>query len=224
MNPGQESQESDGTSSEDETTDESVPGYDEYLSANGEVAYSSQETVLPLQQNEVGVNADQPLTLNFAVSKAGYYQLSFDYKFVEKGNQNAKYVVSLDGGVPFEEADKLSLSRLWTNETEITTDDLGNDINPPQIEVLEWQDITVYDATGYYGEPLYFYLTEGNHTLSLQLKSGAIQVQQRGAGNRPRSWIAMKNMSHRIVMYRNMMGITLLIEGEDALYKSWKCI
>ena len=36
---GQESQESDGTSSEDETTDESVPGYDEYLSANGEVAY-----------------------------------------------------------------------------------------------------------------------------------------------------------------------------------------
>ena len=147
---GQESQETDGTSSEDETTDESVPGYDEYLSANGEVTYPSQETVLSLQENEVGVNADQPLTLNFAVSKAGYYRLSFDYIFTEKGNQNAKYVVSMDGSVPFEEADKLSLSRLWTNETEITIDDLGNDINPPQVEVLEWQNITVYDATGYY--------------------------------------------------------------------------
>ena len=90
---GQESQETDGTSSEDETTDESVPGYDEYLSANGEVTYPSQETVLSLQENEVGVNAYQPLTLNFAVSKAGYYRLSNDYKFTEKGKRNAKYVV-----------------------------------------------------------------------------------------------------------------------------------
>lgn len=183
------------------------------------MAYSSQETVLPLQQNEVGVNADQPLTLNFAVSKAGYYQLSFDYKFVEKGNQNAKYVVSLDGGVPFEEADKLSLSRLWTNETEITTDDLGNDINPPQIEVLEWQDITVYDATGYYGEPLYFYLTEGNHTLSLQLKSGAIQVRnvELVSSQKLVSYEEYESQNSDVPKYD---GDNVLIEGEDALYKS----
>ena len=216
---GQESQETDGTSSEDETTDESVPGYDEYLSANGEVTYPSQETVLSLQENEVGVNADQPLTLNFAVSKAGYYRLSFDYKFTEKGNRNAKYVVSMDGSVPFEEADKLSLSRLWTNETEITTDDLGNDINPPQVEVLEWQNITVYDATGYYSDPLYFYLTEGNHTLSLQLKNGAIQVRnvELASAQKLISYEEYESQNSDVPKYD---GDNVLIEGEDALYKS----
>ena len=213
---GQEPQDTEEDESE---TDTSVPDYDEYLSANGEVTYPSQEASIKLQEKEIGVKADKPLTLNFAVSKAGYYQISFDYIYAEKGNQETKYILSLDGKVPYSEANKLVLSRLWTNESAITSDDSGNDINPPQIEILEWQKNTVYDTTGYYSEPLYLYLTQGNHTLSLQLKTGAIQVRNLELKT------AQKSMSYDEYYAQNSSlskydGDNILMEGESALYKS----
>lgn len=44
----------------------------------------------------------------------------------------------------------------------------GNELKPEKVLVSEWTDTFLYDSTGYYNDPLGFYLEAGEHTISLQ--------------------------------------------------------
>ncbi len=48
------------------------------------------------------------------------------------------------------------------------TDNNGNELKPEKVLVNEWANTYVYDSTGYYNDPLCFYLSEGEHILSFQ--------------------------------------------------------
>ena len=69
----------------------------------------------------------------------------------------------IDGEYPFAEAKQLILSRVWKDESEISTDSEGNDIYPGQIQTPEWITYYLRDSHGYYAEPFLFALTEGEH-------------------------------------------------------------
>ena len=70
----------------------------------------------------------------------------------------------------------MTLSRMWTNETEIKEDTNGDDINPKQVEAQIWRSYTLYDKQGYYDTPLKFYLTKGAHTLTLAMSTDYVSL------------------------------------------------
>ena len=47
-------------------------------------------------------------------------------------------------------------------------DSNGNELKPEKVLVDEWANTYVYDSTGYFSDPLCFYLSEGEHILSFQ--------------------------------------------------------
>lgn len=47
-------------------------------------------------------------------------------------------------------------------------DSNGNELKPDKVLVNEWTDTYLHDSTGYFNDPLEFYLEAGEHTLTLQ--------------------------------------------------------
>lgn len=202
-----------------QSADTGLASYQEYLQDHGTVAYPSGVKAISLQETEAGAGADGTLTLSFAVSESGYYQLQFDYQFTEKDSKNCKYKLHVDGAAPFEEAEKLQLSRLWVNETDITPDLQGNDINPPQKEILEWQTAYVFDNVGRYADPLLLYFEAGEHTLTFELATEAIHLRNIRL-EPPQKTPTYEEYQEKYKNQNKYNGDNILIEAEDAQFKS----
>lgn len=56
----------------------------------------------------------------------------------------------------------------YENYRPFMKDGNGNELKPEKTLVAEWAETYLYDSTGYYNDPLCFYLSEGEHTISLQ--------------------------------------------------------
>ena len=99
------------------------------------------------------------------------------------------------------------------------TDKQGNDINPPQVELRDWQTTDVYDNVGRYADPLLFYFEEGAHTLTFDLATKNVKFRN----------IKLET-PEEIPTYEEYMakhqndakydGDNLVVEAEDAQYKS----
>src|SRR5690606_39339634 len=69
---------------------------------------------------------------------------------------------------PFRSAAFIHFHRIWDNRfKEIRRDNQGNDLRPPQTERPAWREKAVSDLEGYYEDPFLFYLTAGEHTITL---------------------------------------------------------
>ncbi|GAA3400535.1 extracellular solute-binding protein [Paenibacillus hodogayensis] len=102
------------------------------------------------------------------VPKDGLYQLAVRYYPVEGKSAAIERQLLLDGRVPFSEANGILFGRVWANEApDIARDNRGNDIRPKQAERPIWQETVVRDAQGYYERPFQFYVTAGEHTITL---------------------------------------------------------
>ena len=97
------------------------------------------------------------------VNKTGLYRIGLDYYPEEGRGQDIRQSLMIDGEYPFAEAKQLILSRVWKDESEISTDSDGNDIYPKQIQTPEWITYYLRDSQGYYSDPFLFALTEGDH-------------------------------------------------------------
>ncbi|MGM1045436.1 MAG: extracellular solute-binding protein [Bacillota bacterium] len=102
------------------------------------------------------------------VEEEGLYHIGLRY-FPVKGNSSPiERELLIDGKTPFDEASRLVFSRVWRNElSEVDQDSRGNDLRPRQIDSPEWQDSVIRDSEGYYKEPFSFYLSKGNHRITL---------------------------------------------------------
>ena len=103
------------------------------------------------------------------IAKTGLYQIGLLYFPTEGKGSNIEKILYIDGKIPFQDANSLSVSRIWKNETEnIEQDNRGNDKYPRQIEVFRWCEEYYRDSMGFYDEPLLFYLEKGQHTIGLE--------------------------------------------------------
>lgn len=120
------------------------------------------------------------VTWSFHVPAAGWYQIAFDYKAIKSSKNDIEFSLSIDGKKPFYEVESLILTRLWQDKTgaQKKQDEKGNDIRPQTEEVLDWQSYEVKDKEGKYSEPFAFYLTEGEHTLTLENISQEVALSQ----------------------------------------------
>ncbi len=109
----------------------------------------------------------------FDVKKAGLYNLQFDYKPIKYKGNEIQLAVYIDGALPHDSASAISLPRIFLNDSygdEFRRDSLGNQIRPTAIEQFDRFTHSAIDYDGEYNGLLSFYLTEGAHTLTVEMK------------------------------------------------------
>lgn len=162
--------------------------YKSYLESNKKASYNVEDFSVPVDGAEISLRDGAKLVsgeqygkksavlytdegsmtewkINVPVS--GFYNISLEYYPVEGRGQDIRRNLLIDGTLPFSEASSFSFSRIWTDETEITQDSLGNDLYPNQVQIPQWQTEYFDDSNGYYDEPFVFYFSKGMHTVSI---------------------------------------------------------
>lgn len=116
------------------------------------------------------------LTYTINVPTTGMYALQMNYfPIINENGNDIEIALKVDGKTPFEEAAALNLKRVWINELvdgQISTDSIGNELLPNQIQKPRWVSKDLYDAEGRYLESFKFYLTAGAHTITVKVENG----------------------------------------------------
>lgn len=138
----------------------------EYLTAASGAAvsageYAERENVLIWNSNNGEV------TWHFSVAKQGIYCMRITYYSMNESAQDIELGMLLDGKSPFFEASQLSFPKCFHSEKKIEKDSNGNDVRPKQVSYNEWITSSAQDNTGVTDKPYSFFLTAGEHELTL---------------------------------------------------------
>lgn len=104
---------------------------------------------------------------NFKVEQDGLYEINLNYKADSGNGPKIQREFSIDGAVPFQEANNICFYRHYEEVGEVTVNAIGDQVWPSIKEVNVWTTASVIDNKGYFAEPLKFYFTKGNHTLRI---------------------------------------------------------
>lgn len=175
-----------GQAGKDVTVPVAVDGvYDIENMADAEVLTAEQDKdgVLEGRSAALLLTESGSATFRFTVPETALYSIRLEYhgynSDISKGS-NIERRLLVDGTVPYEEAEYVTLRRVFKDvyRTDANGDRLldvnGNDIRPGQEEVFQWITQDLYDAEGYCTEPLQFYLTAGEHTITLESQREAM--------------------------------------------------
>lgn len=114
-------------------------------------------------------DGESVVTWTIDVPVSGLYELEIAY-YNEGGNEaKIQRKLTIDGAVPYEEANNLCLYRRYE---EVASgigrkNSINDEVWPKQAEIRLWQTVRVADGQGIYVDPLKFYLTEGSHEIAL---------------------------------------------------------
>ncbi len=107
----------------------------------------------------------------FEVEQAGVYLLNITYHTLKENNAAIQTAVKIDGKFPYDEAERLELFRCFEDELEeegsFDTDKYDNDIRPSSLEIYRWMSSDFVDSLSLYGDPYFFALEKGVHTISI---------------------------------------------------------
>ena len=157
------------------------------------------------------------------VKTAGFYQIDMEYAVVPDGGNDIQLGLVLNGEVPFAQASPLVFYRMYTDANKDYKEMEGNQSFPPQIEVADWQKVSLRDSEGFFGSDkgMMFYFEEGKNTLGFQAIKDRLII--RSITVRPAeelldyaSWLQEKQNGGARVM--DSAGYR--IQGEDAVLKS----
>lgn len=159
-------------------------GYFSYYDAHASVPFAKEAIVLQPEDAQLADGAsfvkdhlgaewavclaEGTATWTVQVPKEARYLVQLTY-VTEKGNRTDSNIsLAVDGQVPFTEAGSIPLNRIWKDATGILQDSIGNDSIPDQEQVLQWSTVALQDFAILSDRPLYFWLTEGEHTITLR--------------------------------------------------------
>lgn len=145
--------------------------YSEYREKNKDAEYPKTE--ISTDFPGVSVKEKSPVSVNVSVVKAGWYQVAVTYTADTNKGNDIQLSFTVDGALPFKEADGISLGRLWKEE--ISKDGENDVLINAQVSAEQ----TVYlTSNGVYSDDaLFFYFTKGNHTLGFSSESGAFALK-----------------------------------------------
>lgn len=113
------------------------------------------------------LDSEGSITWKFNVKKAGLYNMEMVYYPIAGKNTTIEVELMIDGEYPFDEVKLTELDRYWKNKTAIEYDARKNQKRPPQVEYDCWVTYPIKDKDGLINTPYFFYLSEGEHTLTL---------------------------------------------------------
>lgn len=127
------------------------------------------------------------ISFDISCPESGMYQIGISYYPLADKGLNIEFSLDIDGVIPFSEAQYNTLYRIWADDTApgVKRDAAGNDIIPGQHEEPEWTDTLICDTTGTYAEPYRFYLTRGEHTVTLRSNREMLAVSALYLTNQP---------------------------------------
>ncbi len=130
--------------------------------------------------------ADDGQSLEFSadISESGWYEIELTYFSGLSDGFNTERGISIDGKLPYSEADSVTLFGVWKDENGKTdgrrfkTDSQGNELLGDSKESEEAVTVRLRDSGGYINTPLRFYLEKGSHTVGLTPVSGSAAVRE----------------------------------------------
>jgi len=148
---------------------------------------------------------------------AGIYHLELQYIATEGNHTDLEVGVKIDGSFPFDDAQVVTLTRIWRDHSKISQDEDGNDILPGQEEVCDWVAQKLFNRQGFYNEPYIFSFTEGRHTVQIELPQGNLLL----AGARLCNDSATISYEEYAKQYQGKpLGETLTVQAEETYRKS----
>lgn len=208
---GAEETASEGTGSDSSVTvqqaesDEETPSYYDYLAEHGGAARPKESLTINASEYISDENANVKvseyegksnvvlwdsqegrLTWEMEVKETGLYNLALVYCPIRMKGNDIQVGLSIDGKLPYTNADTLSFPRLFRDEVDagketngrFEIDSQGNEVRPTAVEIFDWQTYEAIDSKGAYNGPLQFYLEKGKHTLSLEMQMEAMALSE----------------------------------------------
>mgnify|MGYP002772264428 CR=1 FL=1 len=171
-----------------------LDGYDAYLAQYADVPHAAAEFSVrgadaqsfdegaahkeTIDGREVLVTeASGRVTWRFTVPETGLYNLSVTYYNIEGNGTDIERTLYLDGKIPFEEVRALTFFRTWRDEGEKRFGKTGNEYRRTQVEERCFTVLPLRADTGYRDDTFAFYLTAGEHTLSLEAVSDRMAIE-----------------------------------------------
>lgn len=163
-----------------------------------------------------GIEGEVSFKVNIA--EAGVYNIEASYEALAGNANEIEFSLLIDGESPYSTATRLTLPKVWKNETEIRQDFNDNDIRPGQVELVCWQKSVIKDIDGLYNDPLIFYFEQGEHTITLKSSKAHFAIEYLKLYNpeKPAAYVAPSQAE----LEANSGADTIKLEGENATYKS----
>ncbi|MCC8043088.1 MAG: extracellular solute-binding protein [Oscillospiraceae bacterium] len=144
-------------------------------------------------EDDVVIWANQEGQLNYTVNvetegvyniRVKYYPLVADDEAVadagitvDGNTTTTEMTLYIDGELPYDTAERIEFPRIWKSNGEISVNSRGNETRPPQVQAPEWAETPLKDSDGLFNEPLEFYLTPGEHTISLYSENASVAIK-----------------------------------------------
>ena len=114
------------------------------------------------------------VTWPFTVAEDGFYNLRIGYICLPGTTSDIQRRVLLDGEAPYNALNQIVFKRLWRDEDIRLKNE--NEIRPNAEEVYQEQTVFLEDYDRRSGAPLLFYLTAGEHTISLEAVKEPLEI------------------------------------------------
>ena len=158
------------------------------------------------------------ITWNINISEAALYNIELTFAPPADG-VDLTTQVKIDGSVLFLEMNKLYFPKYWKNsDVGIRLDNKGNQLTPEQEPVTSFMSQVAIDDSGVNTEPYLFYLSAGEHQITLGAPGQELLISKIGFS------APEKAISYKEYFSENDKKSTgekiIYIEGEDAVLKS----
>lgn len=189
--------------------------YAQYAAAHGDAAPEGEENTYDvdvfgyadssedvIKKEDVGPEGDKTAAViipeegyaayKLNVKEAGYYNIYAEvYPTTDADDRGIaiETKVQVNGKVPFNGADAISFSRVYTDDGETKQDNQGNEIRATQIQDpnRKWMSVYFEDSTGYEVEPYRFYLEKGENEIRLIGVNEKLVLRKLVVGNKEKT-------------------------------------
>ncbi len=185
----------------------------EFADAHESGAYAEPKETQGIKNALILPNPSGFVDWVFTVDAPGWYGLEITYLALPARENDIQMRLMLDNAYPFEQCRNLLLRRLYEAEGSITRDSRDHDIRPRLKEAALWQSVFFQDHNNHYGEPYRFYLTLGEHTLSLGLTAEALAIKSLRFAKVPGSLPYEQAVGD---LPNHAQNVTVFVEAEDA--------
>lgn len=213
--------------SEDEKT------YDEYQAevtdfdyASKDIAVGYQDIIAEASTADIAETGEitfgvigQKAAFRVVATENGMYNIVLRYMPLEGTDLNPEIAVKIDGEYLFAGLENTKLLRWYKDKSEEwSRDGQGNEFAPEQIEVTDWYEQPLFDDEGIETEPYLVALSQGEHTVEIELLQESISVSEMRFSAPER--ILDYATARKEYSGTEYQGEDIVIQGEEASLKS----
>lgn len=167
-------------------------------------------------------------TFRIDVPEDGLYRIRLEYRSLGTGVREFELGVDLDGAVPFREAGRMRLRKVFADQVQaggrFATDRNGNELTPRQEEVLRWLSEDLRDPEGFEADPFLFAFPAGRHAIRLSFASAGLVLAGLSLVNEPEppayaDYLAAARTEGAEAIRGDRSGV-LRVEGELPAWKT----